>query len=141
MSIQHFSQMTPLQSLYYAIGTLAYAVAKADGVVQKEERLKFHNLITEQLSMENYGFSISEIIFQIMDKDKATLPDTYFWALNEVRRNSHYLSPQMKTRFIAVMEKVAAAYPPVTIEEESLIHRFMKDIEPLKGDPIYFGKG
>jgi hypothetical protein len=38
------------------------------------------------------------------------------------------------------MEKVAEAFPPVTEGEQGLISRFKKDIEPLKGDPIYYGK-
>jgi hypothetical protein len=132
--------MTPLQNLYYAIGELAYAVAIADGLVQKEERARFHKMMTEELKNGNQGFDISEIIFQIMDKNKATLPDTYHWALKTVQQNSHYLSPKIKSSFIKVMERVAAAYPPVTIEELSLIESFKKDIEPLKGDPVYYNQ-
>jgi uncharacterized tellurite resistance protein B-like protein len=130
--------MTPTESLYYAIGELAYAVAKADGRVQHEEKEQFHNLVARELEKDNHGFSVSEIIFHIMNKDKATLPDSYHWAMKEVRRNSHYLSPGIKETFIRVMEKVAAAYPPVTIEEESILERFRKDIAPLKGDPVYY---
>jgi uncharacterized tellurite resistance protein B-like protein len=130
--------MTPLQNLYYAIGELAYAVAIADGEVQKEERLRFHRIVTEELKNENAGFSISEIIFQIMDKNKATLPDTYHWAVKTVHQNSHYLSPKIKASFISVMEKVAAAYPPVTIDEQSVIECFKREIAPLHGDPVYY---
>jgi uncharacterized tellurite resistance protein B-like protein len=132
--------MTPVQNLYYAIGELAYAVAKADGAVQKEERQRFHDIVAQGLAREQYGFDISGIIFQVMDKDKASLPDSYHWAISEVRRNSHYLSPEMKRCFLIVMEKVAAAYPPVTIEETDLMKQFRKDIEPLEGDPVYYEK-
>ena len=130
--------MTPLQSLYYAIGELAYAVAKADGAVQAEEKRKFHDLVAEEVKKENHNFDISDIIFQIMSKDKAALPDSYHWAIRELKLNSHYLSPQIKECMLRVMEKVAAFYPPVTIEESKLIDRFRKDIEPLKGDPIFY---
>ena len=59
--------MTPLQSLYYAMGEIAYAVASADGEVQKEERLRFHSIVAAELRCDHYGFDISGIVFQIMD--------------------------------------------------------------------------
>jgi hypothetical protein len=63
---------------------------------------------------------------------------SYDWAIKEIRLNSHYLSPELKDKFLQVMEKVARAYPPVTIEEMNLLERFKKDIAPLRGDPVYY---
>src|SRR5690606_24896199 len=123
---------------YYAISELAYAVAKADGNDQPEEKKKFHELVADKIKKENHNFDISAIIFQIMTKDRATLPDSYHWAIRELKLNSHYLSPKIKDCILRVMEKVAGFYPPVTIEEMTLIDRFKKDIEPLKGDPIFY---
>lgn len=132
--------MSPYQNLHFAIGEMAYAVARADGMVQKEERQKFHDIVTAELKCENYGFDISSIIFQIMDKEKNSAEDSYQWGMKQIRLNSHYLSPELKATFIHVMEKVAKAFPPVTKEENTLIKRFMEDIAPLQGDPIYYGK-
>lgn len=131
--------MTPIQNLHSAIGELAYAVARADGAIQKEERQKFHDIVAAELRCKDYDFDISEIIFKIIDKDKVADTETaYNWAMKEIRLNSHYLSPEMKQIFVKVMEKVAKAYPPVTGEEKRLVERFKKDIEPLKGDPVYY---
>src|SRR3954466_7549088 len=116
--------MTSLENLYYAVGELAYAVAKADGKVQPEEGRKFHDIVNQALAKEKYGFDVAAIIFKIMVKDNATLPDSYYWAVKEIRRNSHYLSPALKSCFIEMMEKIASAYPPVTIEEINLIEKF-----------------
>src|SRR5688572_28600768 len=130
--------MTPLQSLHFAIGELAYAIARADGEVQKEERQAFHDIVAAELKKNHYSFDISSIIFQIMDKDKAKLPESYHFALKQIKLNSHYLSPALKNTFISVIEKVAAAYPPVTEEEKALIRKFKNDIGPLEGDPVYY---
>ncbi|MEI8136023.1 MAG: TerB family tellurite resistance protein [Bacteroidota bacterium] len=130
--------MTPTENLHYAIGELAYAVARADGEVQKEEREKFHSIVAAELRCKDYAFDISDIIFQVMDKDKTSTKDAYDWAMKQIRTNSHYLSPKLKATFIAVMEKVAMAYKPVTIDEMLLIEKFKKDIKPLHGDPIYY---
>ena len=75
-----------------------------------------------------------------MDKDKTSTKDAYDGAMNQIRTNSHYLSSQLKATFISVMEKVAKAYKPVTIDEMLLLEKFKKDIAPLKGDAIFFEK-
>lgn len=131
--------MQPKESLHYAIGLLAYAVAKADGEVQKEERQRFANIVAAELRMHDGDFNVSDIIFQIVDKEKfIKTGDAYDWAMNQIRLNSHYLSPELKKTFIKVMEKVARAYPPVTIDEMELIEKFKKDFEPIHGDPVYY---
>jgi uncharacterized tellurite resistance protein B-like protein len=130
--------MTATENLHYAIGEIAYAIARADGEVQKEERIKFHNIVEAELRCKDYNFSISDIIFQVLDKDKTSTTYAYDWAMGQIKVNSHYLSPALKATFIKVIEKIAKAYPPVTLEENSLIERFKKDIEPLHGDPVYY---
>jgi uncharacterized tellurite resistance protein B-like protein len=132
--------MTPIENLHYAIGQLAYAIARADGEVQPKERLKFQNMVAAELRCKDYNFDISEIIFKMMDKEKASTEITYEWAIKQLKINSHYLSPEMKKKFITVIEKIAKAYPPVVIEEQQLIERFRKEIEPLHGDPVYYGR-
>ena len=130
--------MTPLENLHYAIGELAYAVASADGKVQPEERKRFHDIIAAELRYRHYDFDVSDIIFQIMDKDKMDSETTYKWAIDQIKLNSHYLSPKLKETFIKVIEKVAKAYPPVTRSEQSIIDRFKNDIAELKGDPVFY---
>lgn len=132
--------MTPLENLHYAIGELAYAVAHADGKVHKEEKKKFQNIVAAELRCKDYDFDVSDIIFRIMDNDKTDSETTYKWAMDQIRLNSHYLSPELKETFIKVMEKVAKAYPPVTASEQTIIDRFKKDIAGIKGDPVFYEK-
>jgi len=130
--------MRPLENLHYAIRQLAYAIARADGEIQKEERQRFHKLVNAALNDQDYDFNVSSIIFQVMDKDHSSTEDSYGWAMNQIRLNSHYLSPSLKATFIKVMEEIAKAYPPVTIDESLLLDKFKRDIEPLIGDPVYY---
>ena len=62
--------MTPEQNLHNAIGQLAYAIAKADGAIQKEETKKFHAIVEAELRCKDYDFDVSDIIFQVLEKDK-----------------------------------------------------------------------
>lgn len=131
--------MTPEQNLHSAIGELAYAIARSDGAIQKEERQKFHDIVAAELRCKEYDFDVSDIIFQVLEKDKFIDSKTaYDWAMKEIRTNSHYLSPELKATFIKVMEKVAKAFPPITMEEISMLEKFKKDIAPLVGDPVYY---
>jgi uncharacterized tellurite resistance protein B-like protein len=130
--------MDSLQNLHYAIGELAYAVAFSDGKVQKEEREKFHAIVEAELRCKDYDFSVSDIIFQILDKDKSDAITAYNWAMNEIKINSHYLCPDLKQAAIVVMEKVAKAFPPITKEENRILEMFKKDIASIKGDPVYY---
>jgi uncharacterized tellurite resistance protein B-like protein len=131
--------MTPIENLHSAIGELAYAIARADGTIQKEERKKFHDIVAAELRCKDQAFSVSDIMFQILEKDKYVDTKTsYDWAMKEIKLNSHYLSPQLKKTFVRVIEKIAKAFPPVTHEEQNLLDKFKKDIEPLIGDPVYY---
>lgn len=132
--------MNPIENLHYAIGQLAFAVAFADGKIQKEESEKFHKIVTEELENKAYDFDVSDIIFQVMNKDNMDSNIVYQWALNEIKQNSHYLSPELKTKFISVIEKIANAYPPVTNSELEIINRFQSDIKDIEGDPLFYNK-
>lgn len=130
--------MTPIENLHYAIGELAFSIAKADGKIQNAEREKFHSIVAAELHSENYNFDISDIIFQLMEKDGMDSETTYNWAMKEIRTNSHYLSPKMKETFIKVMEKVAKAFAPVSPAEQIILDKFFKEIAGINGDPVFY---
>jgi len=132
--------LRPLENLYYAIGEIAYAVAGADGDIQKSERQKFHNLVNNELEHGNSGYDISSIIFQAMDKDKRAPRDVYDETMRNIRQNSHYLSPEMKTSFKKVVKKMTMAFPKVSPKGAELAARFTKEIEAIHGDPIYYSQ-
>lgn len=132
--------MNPTENLHYAIGEIVYAVAAADGEVQKEERIKLKEIVDEELKLHHYDYDIAHIIFQVLDKRHHLPAESYDWGMKQMRLNSHYLSPELKASCIRIMERVAKAFPPVTIDESSLIARFRKDIDPIVGDPVYYKK-
>lgn len=132
--------MTSLENLYYAMGEMAYAVAFSDGEVQKEEREKFQEIITTGLKEHHVEFDVSDIIFQMLEKDKVSSTTVYDWAIKEIKANSHYLSPALKSTFINIIERVAEAFPPITTDEMNLLQRFKKDILSIEGDPVYYEK-
>ncbi len=130
--------MTSSENLHYAIGELAYAMARIDGIIQKEEREKFFDIISTELAAHHENYDVSKIVFEVMERDKISPDTTYAWAMKEIKLNSHYLSPELKQSFIAILEKIAGSFPPVTPAEQSFLDRFKRDIEPLVGDPVFY---
>lgn len=132
--------MTPAESLHYAIGEIVYAIASADGAVQIEERKKLAEIVNDEIKKHHYNYDITEIIFQILDKQHRKPVESYEWGMNQLRLNSHYLSPELKAAALAIMQRVAEAFDGVTKEENELLKQFETDIAPLNGDPVYYNQ-
>lgn len=132
--------MTPRENLYYAMGEVAYAVAMADGRIQKDETKKLHDILSAELSPMNEGIDIAEIIFQVLNKDLTDAETAYEAALHQIKLYSHYVSPEMKLNFLHVAEKVSKAFPPALRAEKKMIARFREDIANVHGDPVFYGQ-
>jgi uncharacterized tellurite resistance protein B-like protein len=121
----------PVENLYYALGQLAYAIAKADGNIQDEEKMTLHTMLIQEARAHGIDLDISNIIFELMQRDNTDSEKSYTWAMNELKRNSNYFIPVMCDKFIKILEKVARAYPPVVEEEKTLLERFKREVKTL----------
>jgi hypothetical protein len=132
--------MGPVESIFYAIGEIVFAVAAADGKVQLEEKKQLEKIVAEELKNHHYDYDVSHIIFQILDRQHRTPVESYEWGMKEIRLYSHYLSPALKAVCLNMMEKVAAAFPGGDKEENEVLKKFKEDIAPLHGDPVYYNQ-
>ncbi len=124
--------MEGVERLYFALGELAFAVAKADGKVNVEERQKIHDIVVQESKCHNDSINVSEIIFHLNQKAKVfTEEDLYKFAMKEINACSNYLTDDMKAEFVAVLDKVARAFDSITTGERDIIERFRKDIDKI----------
>lgn len=123
--------MDSKQHLYYALGALAYSVAKADGKVQREEKEKVKQIV-EGTSNHSMDFGYTDIIFQLLQKDKAGFKEVYTWAMKSFEIGKYHLTPEMVREFVDIISQVADAYPPNDPEEKALIARFESDIKLIQ---------
>ncbi|MEX1002578.1 MAG: hypothetical protein WDZ35_10730 [Crocinitomicaceae bacterium] len=123
--------MDSKQSLYYALGIFTYAIAKADGEIQKEEKEALRKIVKEETD-HNMDFQYVEIIFKLLQKDEAGFEDVHKWALDALENGKYYLTNEIKEQFIRVMKKVADSFPPKTGEEHELINQFIQEIRDFK---------
>lgn len=121
----------PLEDLYYALGQLAYAVARADGNIQNEEKMALQAVLVQEAREYGIEFANSSIIFELLQRDDTGVEKSYEWAMNEIRRNRQYFIPALQEKFIKILERVARAYPPVVEEEKRILERFKRDIRNL----------
>jgi len=128
--------MTPLENIYMAIGQMAYAIAKSDGEVQFQEREQLEEILSEEFEKKVDSANHASIIFRVMEKENLSADQAYDAAMKELKMNSHYLSSAMKKHIIHIIERVAAAYPPITEEEDEFIRKFMVDVMAIKVDPV-----
>ncbi len=120
------------ERLYYGLGLLAFAVAKADGKVDPEERKKLLDIVSTDSACKDPDIDISEIIFHILDKHDSFGQDMlYELAMKEFKTAHNFFEDDMFSDFPAVLEKVARAFHPITEEENKIIVRFRSDLEKI----------
>ena len=124
--------MEGTERLYYGLGLLAFAVAKADGKIDPEERRKLHEIVEKDKACNHPELDISEIIFHILKKyDKTHQQDLYDRAIKEFKTAKAFIEDDMRSDFPALLEKIARAFHPITPEENEIIQRFRKDLDEI----------
>lgn len=118
-------------NLYYALGELAYAMAKADGKVQLVERQKLHDIIVEGTKSHAINFNVSEIIFKVLESEDLNTETVYKWAMDEMKHYRQYLTEDLKVDFAAVLEKIARAFGGLEARERVLLEKFREDLDAL----------
>ncbi len=121
------------QSIYYALGILAFAVAKSDGKIHKQEKEKLLEIVKKEMD-HNIDFQYTEIIFELLERESDGYEKTYVWAIEELKKGRHYLSPEIKEKMIETIKQIAASFDNVSSEESVLIERFKKDLEIIGSD-------
>ena len=123
--------MTHRQHLCYALGELAYAVAKADGVVVKKERQKLHDIISKELSPVDFNYEIAKIIFEMVDKQNKSAESVYKEAVETIQAYSGSFDPQLRLVFLRTLEKIERADPPISNVRKELLQKFREEISRL----------
>lgn len=124
--------MDAKQSLFYGLGQVAYAVAQADGKVQREEREKLHKFLKEEINRIDADFDYTDIIFTLLDKEHIDFETSYKWGIDSMNLGSHKLTPLLRWEFLDLLCKVAESYPPTSKNEMEIITRFLQDLRKMK---------
>lgn len=119
------------ENIHIAMGSLAYAIAMADGVVQPEEKELIRKLAQKEFELTDSANEWISKMFDKMEKDKVSVDDAYTYAIDtlESNRYDYDFDESVKKQCISFMQKVAEAFDETSNDERSVLIRFMEDIQ------------
>ena len=124
--------MTDQEKLYETLGELLFCIAKADGVIQEEEKVALKRLLKNHAWANEIQWS-----FNYEESKNATLEETY----NKVISYCHSYGPTpIYNEFIDAMNTIAKSSDGIDENEAyiiqsfsaDLIERFLRDVQRLK---------
>lgn len=119
-----------LQNIHIAMGSLAYAIAKADGVIQEEEKVTIKKLAQKEFELSDADNEWISNMFNKLEKDNTSLDDAYNYAIDTLDANRYDFdfTDSIKSKCISFMEKVSESFDGISLEELQIIERFKVDI-------------
>jgi uncharacterized tellurite resistance protein B-like protein len=116
----------PQQDLFIGLGSLAYAVAKADGELHLEEEQVFKNLLQEQTNGDIALFAI-----RLKDKMNCLPEEAYQFAFRRFAANMKDFSRRQKEQFFHILNQVAQARQGICAVESAMLKRIRVDLGRL----------
>lgn len=118
--------MTLSPNLYIGLGSVVYALVKADNQLHNLGSLKARMTLIEsphgELAMQS---------FIVREHDNIAPDDAYRFALCCFTSDKKAFTKQVKKQFMALIQKVAQADQHVSSEEMKFIKRFRFDIQGI----------
>ena len=125
--------MNPVQNLYSALGQIIYGIAGANHPIQQDENDLLQKIIRSEMSKYKRRTGV-DIILESGKRECKNIEKDYEHAINDMREYGHALNAEMKAVFTSIVKKVAAVFPPVTIERQNIADRFIRDINAIKSN-------
>jgi len=116
------------KALYYGLGHLAYAVAMADGAIQAHEERQVQKIVAEGARQLDFDMDLTEIVFHILSEEKLSSETVFDWGMQELAKGQRLITQDIVDKFAGILEQVAAAYPPITQEEQDVVDRFRNEV-------------
>jgi uncharacterized tellurite resistance protein B-like protein len=118
------------QNIHSAMGSLAYAIAKADGQIQEQEKEIIRKLAQKEFELSDNDNEWIENMFEKLEEDKISLEDAYNYALDvlEANRFDFDFDQVMKQKCVRFMERIAEEFGGISADEQLIIKRFKQDI-------------
>jgi tellurite resistance protein len=123
--------MTLHEYPFYGLGIVAFSIAQSDGEIQQRERRELMHLIKDWSERVDVGFSGVEVIFELLTKNRKYDVLTYDKGMEYIRKGKEYLTPQLKEKFVFLVNDIAHSFPPVTENERAVVERFQQDLKHL----------
>jgi len=112
--------------LYLGLGSMIYALAKADGRLQLEEM----QLAKEILANEPHG-SLALYALMLREDYEETVEEAYAFAMRRFAHQRTQLTERTKKHFVSILQQIANAHDDTSQKEHAMIQRFRRDLRRL----------
>ena len=118
------------ENIHRAMGSLAYAIAVADGTIQPKEKEVILQLATKEFQLSDTDSEWINAMFSQLESKQVGMNEAYDFAMDtlEANRHDYDFDDAMKARCISFMKKIADAFGETDYKESSVIDRFSSDI-------------
>ena len=113
--------------LVQALAELAYSIALADGELDVKEKKAFNEIIQSELGKS--AWSAKNRFSFLEERIAPNIEQSYKFAMFAIKTNKKDFSPELKQKFINVIERIAGSVEGLRTGEKEIIERFKKDIE------------
>jgi uncharacterized tellurite resistance protein B-like protein len=121
-----------LQNIHIAIGSLAYAIAQADGTIQPAEKETIRKLAQQELDNTDQadGGWITRM-FEKLEQADIPLEEAYNYALDTLNANryDYDFTEVEKRKCLHFLEKISEAFEGISDEEQAVLERFKQDMQ------------
>jgi uncharacterized tellurite resistance protein B-like protein len=118
------------ENIHRAMGSLAYAIAVADGSIQTSEKETILKLATKEFQLSDTDSEWINKMFTELESQGINVSDAYNYALDtlEANRYDYDFDASVKARCVSFMKKIADAFGETNLQEQSIIEKFSEDI-------------
>lgn len=118
------------ENIHRAMGSLAYAIAVADGTIQQKEKEVILQLATKEFQLSDTDSEWINAMFTQLESQQIGMNEAYDFAMDtlEANRHDYDFDDAMKSRCVSFMKKIADAFGETDYKETSVIERFSSDI-------------
>lgn len=118
------------QNIFKAMGSLAYAMAIADGKIQDEEKTTIRKLALEEFDLSDIDNAWITNMFKELEDKHIPLEEAYQFALDtlEANRFAFDFDEIMKKKCLKFIERTAEAFQDVQLPEQQILDRLKTDL-------------
>jgi len=128
-----------MKEFYVQLGKLAYAVALADGRVQKAEIKDLHKQVRDVLlrveqSTDEFDTNLAfytEFEFETRLELQTSVDEVYQSFISYLKENNNQITPRMKEIIFSTVRNIAEAYGGIVDREQELLNKLEIDLKML----------
>jgi len=113
--------------LVQALAELGYSIALADGELEDNEKKAFNEIIDSELGKSAWSAKSRFAILE--ERITPNIEQSYKFAMFAIKTNKKDFSPELKQKFINVIQRIAESVDGLRTGELELIARFKRDVE------------